>query len=722
MKVSPRIRPILALWPLLLPIVFFLPSMTGFPYPSPTEIFSDYAISYYANAAYLKETLQTTGQIPFWSDLILSGFPLAANPLAIFWYPLNWIALCLPLPFGHNLMVFLHLIWGGAGMYLFLRRDGLSHLAGLFGALAFASMPKLFAQYGAGHLSFLYAIPWTPWLLWLSGRAFDADTHPNKKQARRWSTVVYALILLADIRWAVYAGLLWFAHSQYLIGGHVRRATPKLAFSAKIAAYFSQIRPFGFQVVVAILLGAPQILPLLEYTRLSARAGMTAADILIFSLPAAKFLGLIFPDFGGNHELMIYVGVVPVILSLVWLFRQAKQPQARFLAWVLCGALVVSLGANLPFARAWVKLPGVSLLRVPSRALFLSGFAFAALSAYGLETLLQAQQALRLRPLLLSLTALSGLTIFLAIGVVLLNQPALEFLWGGVFFSLGAGLVALILRKTISTRVGFIALAVLALLDWGALNRSVLTFQPKTEILTQQSETTQYLEAQTGIFRIYSPSYSLPQQIAVQNNFQLADGVDPLHLAQYSTFMAAASGVPRPAYSVTIPSYSAGAPTSANANFLPDPQLLGLLNVRFVVAEFDQKIAGLTLQAQFGETRVYQNELALPRAWVQPDSGSAQPGAVEIIERQPNRIAMIADGPGVLILSEVIYPGWQAQVDGQPAEIRPYQNLLRSVELSAGSHQIVFQFRSKSIYAGLGLAVIGVTALWSDRKFRQVSS
>ena len=77
----------------------------------------------------------------------------------------------LPLPLAFNLGIFIHLLWAGIGMYLLLSAEDLSKFPALFGAVAFIALPKLFAHYGAGHLSLLYAIAWTPWLLYTSRRS-----------------------------------------------------------------------------------------------------------------------------------------------------------------------------------------------------------------------------------------------------------------------------------------------------------------------------------------------------------------------------------------------------------------------------------------------------------------------------------------------------------------------------------------------------------------------
>ena len=47
---------------------------------------------------------------------------------------------------------------------------------------------------------------------------------------------------------------------------------------------------------------------------------------------------------------------------------------------------------------------------------------------------------------------------------------------------------------------------------------------------------------------------------------------------------------------------------------------------------------------------------------------------------------------GFVLLNEIDYPGWTAEVDGQPAEIIPADHIFRSVYVPAGSHHIEYRF------------------------------
>jgi Bacterial membrane protein YfhO len=126
--------------------------------------------------------------------------------------------------------------------------------------------------------------------------------------------------------------------------------------------------------------------------------------------------------------------------------------------------------------------------------------------------------------------------------------------------------------------------------------------------------------------------------------------------------------------------------------------------VSYAASAFDLAEPGLTLRQQFGTTRIYENEAARPRAWLDG-------GAATIEEWSPNRIMIQADGPGLLVLSEVAYPGWQARVDGQPVPIEAVESLLRGLSIGPGAHNVVFEFRPWTVYTGALFTLLGLASL-----------
>jgi len=695
--VDSRLR---SLWPLLLPIALLLPGIQAFPYPSPQAAYSDLTITHYPNALYLLQSLRLWQTIPLWSPTILSGYPFVANPLSGLWYPPGWLALALPLPLGFNLAVAAHLVWGGVGMYRLIRMEGITHPAALFSGLAFACLPKLFAHYGAGHLTLLYAVPWTPWLLASqSSRNLDPGSHDPGYASRLSPGVFLAFIFLADVRWAVYAGGLWWGYTiTYRQDNSILKTAKDLLL----------------QTALAGLLAAPLLLPLLEYTRLSTRSAMTAGDIMAYSLPVPRLLGLFFPGFWSHHEWVLYPGGMVLVLGLAAILLGKASQRKRFWLAVFLLSMFFSLGTHLPGFSMVAKLPGLDLLRVPARALFLTGIALAALAAYGLDGLLSEKTPAGPRRVRLGLAALVLLIITLILGIwISTREFPIYLIWGAGAVGMGVFWAWTVLSSRLSPRIWLLALVALAAIDWGVVDRYSFFSRPSAEVLSEGEMAANFLASQPGEYRVFSPSYSLPQQSAGQYRLEQADGVDPLQLETYAAFMEQASGVPHQGYSVTLPPFKTGTPARDNATYRPDPALLGLLNVQYVVAGYDLPIEGLKLRRQYGETRVYENLRALPRAWIQPPDtilGEAFYPA-DRVYWSPNRIEVSARGPGTLVLAELTYPGWKVGVDGEPSEIVVNGGLLRGVALERGVHQVVFTFRPLSLFLGLFFFITGCILL-----------
>ena len=704
------------LWPLLLPLLILLPGLAAFPFPSGEATYSDFAISHYPNAIYLRQSLLMWHTVPLWSSTILSGYPFAANPLSGLWYLPGWLALAFPLPLGINIAILLHWLFGGVGMVLLLRAEGIDLPEALFGAVVFEAMPKQFAHYGAGHVSLVYAVSWSPWLLlaargWFSHRG---DRHYIDYLGRlRWAlpSLVMAAIILADVRWSAYAGMLLLG---YVITMNLTAGNPGPAGIGKsiLHACFQ----FAAWIALAALLAAPLLVPLIEYTLLSTRAGLQPADAMIYSLPPDRLLGLLFPDFGGFQEFILYSGVLALALSVLALLCRSSRRGAAFWAVVALLSLLLALGENLPLALVLARLPLLGWLRVPSRALYLTGMAIAALSAWGVHAVRAVPDPGERKRGMLFLVGLAGFTALLSgmVWVLRASLPA-SFAWGTAASLAAAAWIGLKLKDRLPDGIWLTGLFGLCLLELMVVDVSLFEPRPKEKVLSEGAQVADYLSKQPDMFRTYSPSYSIPQQTGANFGLQLADGVDPMQLQSYADYMEKASGVPESGYSVTLPPFANGDPLTANQPYTPDAHMLGLLNIGYVPAEYDLHADGLVLAQRFGETRLYENLLAMPRAWVQSETagfdGRGQP--VERLDWSPNRISLQAEGSGRLVLSEIDYPGWQVAVDGKPGQLRKAYGLLRSVDLPSGSHSVDFNYRPASVTTGIVLAFFGMMCILS---------
>jgi hypothetical protein len=152
-----------------------------------------------------------------------------------------------------------------------------------------------------------------------------------------------------------------------------------------------------------------------------------------------------------------------------------------------------------------------------------------------------------------------------------------------------------------------------------------------------------------------------------------------------------------------------------------------------------------------GDVKVYENLAVLPRAFVAPhamvvagdtqaraaladpsfdpantvilaDAPTTQPEGnavgvtrpATITAYSPERVALTADGPGTLLLTDAYYPGWTATIDGAAAPIQRADIMFRALSLAPGQHQVEFRYNPLSVWVGFaisGLAWAGLIAI-----------
>ena len=126
---------------------------------------------------------------------------------------------------------------------------------------------------------------------------------------------------------------------------------------------------------------------------------------------------------------------------------------------------------------------------------------------------------------------------------------------------------------------------------------------------------------------------------------------------------------------------------------------------------FDRRVPCITGE----EGRADRGAAAPAEAALESSAGGPVPGAVRRAEygRGRVRLEVEAAAPGWLVLRDLYFPGWEALVDGQPAEIRVADTAFRAVPLAAGRHEVVFLYRPDSFKIGLvlsGLAMLIIAA------------
>ncbi|MCX8023861.1 MAG: YfhO family protein [Thermanaerothrix sp.] len=616
-----------------------------------------------------------------------------ADPLSSLWYPPAWLSVLFPSALSFNLTFVFHLFFLGAGMYRWLRLEGYNRRAALLGSWALMLFPKIIAHWGAGHYTLIYAFSWTPWVL--VAEKLRQNYAKQAWQAFFFPGVVLGLGWLADLRWGMVLAGLWLG---YAISGE-RNYLPRIEVHRFIT--------YAIQFIWGFMVAAPLLLPFLEWLPLTTRNELKPSEALAYSLPPYSLIGLLFPGFGRAHEWVTYLGMVPICMLVLVIAVPTLRCSLK--GWLILGGLAIlaALGAYLPGMDILMSLPGVSLLRVPARFWFVVGFVVALSTAAGVNWLMTSPRVLR-PDIILWLSGLLGFIVFLTLGWrYLLGEVPLLLLFGIILLAIIVLIVALWERQRLRRDVGWGIFALLLLIDLGVVSRTWIAFYTEDDVWGEASNLVAFLRQDKGIFRVYSPSFSLPQYIATRSGLELADGVHPLQLKSYVEYMSMATGVPQKGYSVTLPPFLNGAPAVDNRFYSPHADWLGWWNVKYVVSAFPLQEDDLELITKIDGQYIYLNRDAFPRAWIQFDLDwpPRVEGEAHILSRTPNEWNIMAQGPGWLILAEVVYPGWEAFLDGQPRKMQSLLGLFRAIEVPMGQHVITFKFRPRIMMLGIGLAV-----------------
>lgn len=189
--------------------------------------------------------------------------------------------------------------------------------------------------------------------------------------------------------------------------------------------------------------------------------------------------------------------------------------------------------------------------------------------------------------------------------------------------------------------------------------------------------------------------------------------------------------------------------TSVATAHEPALRALSLVGTSHLVQDPEDPVLhepGLKLSYAGPDARIYENARALPRAWVVGSQrvvtgdettlraigdadfdprrqaivessidglSGGSGGEARIVSYEPERVEIDATsrGRGLLVLSDLDYPGWKARVDGRDVDIERVDYLLRGVPLDDGKHQVEFVYEPTSWRVGSVLTIAGLVAL-----------
>lgn len=697
---------------------------------------------------YLVVTNFKNFQLPLWNPYSFSGQPLLGNiqssPFQIF----NLLFFIFPFQIAWSIQIVLIPIFTALFMYLFLRSCMLSKLASFFGALI---------------------LPFTSFLtVWLT-----------------WGTVTTAalwlpLILLSinnffKTRHILHLAILAFATSQTVFAGHWQTAfyvilltLLYMLFKFLQTSKKEQLLASTVVVFLALAVTAIQVVPALEFISNSARS----VDQNYFPgredwfIPIKHLVQFIVPDYFGNPttynytgvwnyaEFASYIGIIPLIFAGMSLFLK-KNKMALFFIAVTLATIMFAIKNPISIIPYKYDFPLLSSMQ-PSRILFIFTFSLVVLSSLGFEQFLKKFEIKKIFFLLLPV--LFALIILLTYTLLFKNyspqvndvnslKVALRNLVPSFVLTLAFILLTLVaIFLSISKKLIIPAILVLTILDLFRFSYKFTPFSKLTWVFPD-TETTKFLSNISRPFRIMTTDRRiLNGNTSSVYNLENVAGYDPLFLKDYSQV------------ATVWDSGKVEKPGSFNRFVTPQKynhKIANFLNAKYIVTFDDLDNQELEKVHEEGETKIYENKNALPRAFfvkeiIEVDSRDSElqmlvdknfdlknsavssefsfnkqefTSKVDFTNYKDQRFQLnvTSDKEAPLVVSNPYYPGWEALVDNKITPIKRVNYMFQSIIIPQGEHDVEFRYRPSSFYNGLyiSIASTGLLAvfllLWKKR-------
>ncbi len=713
------------------------------------------------------------GELPLWNPHLFLGFPQFAEPQLSTFYPLMWLFAGWPAAQAFSWLYAIHFGLAAAGGYALARQWGGRWAGSLVTGLVLGFGAFMVAHVYAGHLPHVMTIAYLPWLL--AGARWAMSPRPFLP------TLLATMIAALPLALAMLAG---YAPFFPLLVGAV---TVYLLWEAALAGHRGYWRNAGRILLqwvglglFAGLLTAVQLLPTAQFTLLSSRVATTDYDFAgQFAMPIWQLLTLVTPDLFGipdwyplpldkapywvitdpptYWEAALYVGILPLLLAgLAWL--AGKRPW-RFWGFLGLAGLVLALG----IAGAWHRIfyqfiPGFGLFRVPARLAYFFVLATAVLAGLGFDHWfdLPVDTFQRWKPRLQRAWVMAGpaLLLLALVGVMaqagqtaVTQQLRLQGITEQIVrlaFLLTLALALLIWgygqRRW---RLALAAMIILVLDLWGYGGRFIITHEMGDNAGWALADTA--LPGDRHTYRVLSSG--LPKNLAALYGFHHVSGYDDFRietglrleeLAEKDVRVAQLLGV---RYHVHDPAVGSLPETTEGWRYftmlreLPVFEQVDALPRAFTVHEVigaADAAESLHLMAQpeidLATTAVVQTQ---PDTQCAIEPGEPGQDVVTISRYTANEVTLQVEtqSTGWLVLTDLYYPGWLAEVNGRAVPIQPTDYGLRGICVPAGSHEIRFVFQPQILRVGMmvsgtavGLLFIALVILAATHLRREVRS
>jgi hypothetical protein len=658
----------------------------------------DYSAFDYYLWLFIRESL-VKRQLPLWNPYIFAGIPFLEHPQIELWYPINVLYLLLPPQTASPANLAIHILIAMTSMYWLMRR-WIGKLSAWFSGIAYGMSTYFWYRIPAGHNDIIAPGAWAPLVFGLFYGVFWIGKRFTTRKGVR-------LILLAGIAFAL-----------QIFSGY--RTTAILTAEAVGIACFivcikqRSLRPVLYSVLaglIGLLLASVELLGNLKYMQASLRSMQLPYSWAAAATPTLNhLLEIIDPvaylfrnpnDLYLIHERAAYVGSITLVLALVAImyavWHRLKRPEYWIFAALCVFGLWVGFAYRMPvdlFAFLHTHLPWYQGLRISTRHFFW---------------------------FVLGASALGGL------GAHLFVKKPIQIIFIGV----------LLWQLVPLARSQFY----MSTLPGG----------------TQDPELISYLQKNEGLNRFLgvNPDFNILKEVLNANapfqyHIYSLFGYSVPSLRNYTEYVLAVNHIPlSDAYQyddaiLEYKNFGSKYTDALNIKYILEPttadSLEGDTSGKFEMVKEN------TLRGW----RLYENHDVLPRFYMVPHAQvlptrDAVYAAISGEKADPRETVLIAfgDGPvtvpqgdcqredmekvevidysaasirvrtnsrcaGILMSSEIYYPGWEASLDGSKTDIWEGNLAFRAVYVPAGVHTITFRYIPRILYVGMLISFVTI--------------
>jgi hypothetical protein len=465
----------------------------------------------------------------------------------------------------------------------------------------------------------------------------------------------------------------------------------------------------------------------------------------------------------------LYMGQACVFGLCSW-FSHARRLEKLVLSSLVLFGIALALGKHSPiYSFLLAHMPLFSLFRFPEKFVFLVYPLLIIITLRGLHAFVTSEDGTHKKSLWLFSAVVGSLTIIYFAGLLrpdfyltfyrwtdLVRPASIGEILPSLLLSLerqillsGALLVILFLwkRQTLGLPVFRMLIVALVFIDLTSAHRQ-FQFLVRPELVTEQPKIISSSGSQTyrlfsglpslhpSVFTMRDRSFpqvaeavwsSLVPNIGVFYDVDYMQEIDALSRAPYDVFLKTAKNLPPGRF------YS----------------LLGALNVKYLSSLSPLPGGEIELVRHFPEYPLwlYELERAVPRVYIVPAaehetdpaktlerlaSKDFNPRATVLVdepmslgnkavfqaearileyENQLVNIQASLDSPGILVLADSFYPGWNAYVNGRNEKVYRANLFFRGVPLPAGTHTVEFRYEPRSFAIGRAVSIVTLSLI-----------